>query len=139
MRVWWVKDRLTRQLARGAASTDSRELALRAGQITAKHTRGVVADSIVDLLTRAENPQPLFGSQVPLPRQKVGEVRHELTGLLERLRQPEPVRPQGMARVLLLLTDPELPLWGLGSAEELRDAIIDARDHLDLPTVEAKW
>jgi hypothetical protein len=44
-----------------------------------------------------------------------------------------------MARVLLLLTDPELPLWGLGSAEELRDAIIDARDHLDLPTVEAKW
>src|SRR5262245_6107184 len=139
MRVWWAKDRLTRELARGAASTDSRQLALRAGQITAKHTREVVAESIDELLVRAGSAKPLFGSQVPIQREKVGEVRRELMDLLERLRQPEPVRPQGMAELLLLLTDPEQPLWGLGSADELGDAIIEAQEHLDLPAMEVNW
>jgi hypothetical protein len=32
MRVWWAKDPLTRELARGAVSIGSRELALRAAR-----------------------------------------------------------------------------------------------------------
>jgi hypothetical protein len=136
MRVWWAKDRLTRQLARGAASVDSRELALRAGQITAKRTREVVSDSLDELLKQATNPKPLFASQVPVKREKVAEVGPQLTELRDRLREPRPVRPQGMAELLLLLTDPERPLWGLASADELEDAIIEAREHLDQPTLE---
>lgn len=131
MRVWWSKDRLTRALARGAASFDSRELALRAGQITAKRTREVAAGSIGDLLEQAARPKAVLTSEVPLDRMKIQAVSALLTELSDRLRSPQPVRPQGMALVLLLLTDPEQPLYGLADEAELSRTIIRASERLD--------
>jgi hypothetical protein len=131
MRVWWSKDGLTRRLAQGADSTESRELALRAGQLTAKQTRELVAHSLeelVELSCRARSP---FTAQVPINRANVGAARGELLGLARRLRREEPVTPQGMALAVLLLTDPELPLFGASSEDELYDAIIQASECLD--------
>jgi hypothetical protein len=137
MRVWWSKDRLTRALARGCSSVDSRELALRAGQITAKRTREVVADSIDDLLRETLRPRAVMTAAVPVNRRNVRAVRPLLQDLAERLREGGPVRPQGMALTLLLLTDPERPLFGLGTKEELGDAIIEASERLNAPPAEA--
>jgi hypothetical protein len=136
MKVWWSKDRLTRALANGAASIDSRELALRAGQITAKHTREIVASSIDDVLEQAARPKVVLSSQIPIDRAKVKAVSEALTQLADRLRSREPVRPQGMALVLSLLTDPERPLFGLAGVAELSRAIIRAGERLDGPSAE---
>jgi HPt (histidine-containing phosphotransfer) domain-containing protein len=131
MRVWWARDRLTCQLASGAASVDSRELAFRAGQLTARRTREVVAASIEDLLEQTSRPRPLLSSQVPLDLAKVRAAHDQLSRLAARLREPRPLRPQGMALVVLLMTDPERPLYGLGSADDLSGAIIHASERLE--------
>jgi len=131
MRVWWAKDRLTRDLASGAASVDSRALALRAGQLTARRTREVVAASIDDLLGKLYRPRPLLTSQVPIDVDKVRAVREPLSQLAALLRAARPLRPEGMALVVLLLTDVERPLFGIGSAEELTGAIIYASERLE--------
>lgn len=131
MKVWWAKDGLTRALAAGQASTDSRELALRAGQITAKSTRAALADSVQDILRQAVRLRPALTSQVPFDREKVRSVSEDLEELVARLRSDEPVRAQGVARVVLLLTDPEKPLYGNGTSVQLLHAIIDATERLD--------
>jgi hypothetical protein len=41
-----------------------------------------------------------------------------------------------MARVMLLLTDVERPLYGIGTKVQLLHAIIDATDRLDPPSAE---
>jgi hypothetical protein len=135
-RVWWSKDRLTRALADGSPSVASRELALRAGQLTAKRTREVVAASIEDLLEEVMRRRPVFSSAVPVNRRNVRAARALLVDLADRLRDGGPVRPQGMAQVVLLLTDPERPLFGLGTRDELADAIIQAGDRLNAPRPE---
>lgn len=131
MRVQWSKDRLTRELASGAPSIASRELALRAGQLTGKSTREVVAVSIEQLLAEAHRPVPALTARVPLDRAKLRAAREELVGLADRMRSGDPVQPRGMALAMLLLTDPERPLLGIGSAAELADAIIVARNWLE--------
>jgi hypothetical protein len=132
MKVWWDKDRLTRALAEGYASTDSPELALRAGQLTAKSTRTALAESVETLVRDATQcRRPALTSQVPLDLEKVRGVAEDLEELAARLRSDEPVRPQGVARVVLLLTDPEKPLYGLGTRVQLLHAIIDATERLD--------
>jgi hypothetical protein len=131
MRVWWAKDRLTRQLASGAASVDSRALALRAGQLTARRTREVVAASIDDLLEQTNRPRPLLSSQVPFDVAKVRAAHEQLGQLATQLREPRPLRPQGMALVVLLLTDAERPLFGIGSEDDLIGAIIQASERLE--------
>jgi hypothetical protein len=136
MRVWWSKDGLTRRLADGADSTESRELALRAGQLTAKQTRELVADSLDDLVGMSKRSRALFTSQAPFDRSKVRGARTELVALARRLRSPEPVRPQGMALALLLVTDPELPLFGSATKNSLARAIIGTSERLDAPPQE---
>jgi hypothetical protein len=131
LKVWWSKDGLTRALADGHASTESRELALRAGQLTAKSTRVALAESVEEVVRQARRRRPALTSQVPIDRRKVRGVVRDLQRLDARLRSDEPVRPQGVARVILLLTDPEKPLYGDGTRVQLLHAIIDATERLD--------
>jgi hypothetical protein len=128
VRVLARRDHLTRQIAEGAELVETRELALRARQLISPHNREALARSYDDLLARAQRKRPLVSSQVPIDRGKVNAVRDELTVLAERLRSPAPLRAQCVARALLLLTDPALPLHGVGDAEGLRGAIIDSED-----------
>jgi hypothetical protein len=96
-----------------------------------------VAASIEDLLAEAQRLRAVFSAQVPINRRDVRAVRPLLDDVKRRLRGGGPVRPQGMALIVLLLTDPERPLFGLGGKEELADAIIEARDRLDAPPPES--
>ena len=61
----------------------------------------------------SKRSRALFTAQVPFDRSKVRGTRTELLATSPaRLRSASPVRPQGMALALLLVTDPELPLFG---------------------------
>jgi hypothetical protein len=131
IRVQWSKDRLTRELAAGAPSTASRELALRAGQLTAKSTRELVASSIEQLLEDAYRPAPVLSARVPIDRRKLRAGREQLVALVDRLRSERPIQPCGMALALLLLTDPEKPLLGVASANQVAAAIIEATERLE--------
>jgi hypothetical protein len=131
LRVWCTSSRLTRELAAGASPVGSRELALRARQVTDRRTRALLAASMEDLVHQAQGSRAPFSSQVQLDRAKVGLVWVPLLELAERLRAHEPVAACGMAQVLLLLTDPELSLYGDGGALELAAAIVEARQMLD--------
>jgi hypothetical protein len=135
--VW--RGALTRQLAEGADSVESRALALRARQLCTRRTREAIAASIDGLLERAARARPLLSSQVPIDRAKLNAARPELIELAERLRAPQAVRPQGVALALLLLTDPALPLHGEAGPLELGSAIIDVNDRLDAAPVEDPW
>ena len=66
-----------------------------------------------------------------------------LDALVERLKAPAPVRAQGVARALLLITEGTGPLWGGGSRAELSAAAENALHELDhgpsLETVGVPW
>ena len=51
--------------------------------------------------------------------------------LVERLRAPAPLRPQGVAKARLLITDGSCPIWGVGNEAELSEAALAALDGLD--------
>src|SRR5436190_1735011 len=59
-------------------------------------------------------------------------------GFAQRLRSTRPVGPQGMALALLLLTDPERPLYGIATTGELSSAISEARERLARPAAEER-
>jgi hypothetical protein len=139
LRVVLSSGRLTRRLADGADAVESRELALRARQLTAPAFRAALASSLDNVLERAARPRPLVSSQVPLDRTKVRAAGEEIAGLSARLRSPEPVRAQGVAQALLLLTDPELPLHGDAGPDRLAHAIIELNERLDAPRQEDAW
>jgi hypothetical protein len=139
LRVSLFRNRLTRRLADGADSVESRELALRARQLTAPRMRRSIASSFEDVVARARRTGPLLTSQVPIDRKKVQAASRELEELAGRLRSPEPVRAQGVALALLLLTDPARPLHSGAGADELTAAIIDLNERFDTPEGEGVW
>ena len=131
MRVWLASGRLTQQLAAGTSPVASRELALRAGQITDRRSRELLGASISDLVEHAQRQTPIYSARVPVDRPKVVLARVPLLELAERLRSSEPVTPRGMALVLLLLSDPAQSLYGTGGAVDLARDVIEARQVLD--------
>ncbi len=48
--------------------------------------------------------------------------RAQFDALVERLKAPTPVRPQGVAQALLMITGGTGPLWGVGGEVELARA-----------------
>jgi hypothetical protein len=139
LKVWWSRRRLTRELAGGAAVVDSRQLALRAAQLTGRRTRETIACSIADLLDQAERGAPVLSSRVPVNRPRVRAVHDELLELVDRLRSGEGVRAQGVALALLLLTDPEGALHGDGTTEgALRQRLVEASRGLNLTGIDSR-
>jgi hypothetical protein len=63
---------------------------------------------------------------------KLGAFALLLAELTQRLRAPGLIRPQGMALVVLLLTDVEQPLFGVGTGDDLARAIVHAAWRLQL-------
>jgi hypothetical protein len=131
LRVWCTSSALTRALAEGACPVGSRELALRARQLTDRRTRALLAASIEDLVEQAHETRPIFGAQVRADLAKIVLAQVPLLELSERLRSRERVAARGMAQVHLLLTDPARPLYGCSGAVDLAAAIIEARQMLD--------
>lgn len=106
---------------------------LRAAQLAALRTRRRVADSLRRLVRHAELPAPArLGSAVPVCRRSVLRWREGLLGLAERLDDPAPVNPCGVARALVLLTDGGSPLYNPHEARRMGQAVWWVADGLQL-------
>jgi hypothetical protein len=129
-RVWLRRARLDESLARGADPAFSAELELRAQQLCSARYRGRLARSLVRVLGDARQPAPLMRPQVPVRRREIRECEDDLTALIRRLRDDEPVDPCGMALTQQLLTDGAGPLY-CEAAYSLRYSLRSARLALD--------
>jgi hypothetical protein len=124
LRVRVHRGRLDRELAQGFAAGLSTEHTARAKQLSEPPTRAQLARSLRRVVSDVEDPTPLaLSSKVPVRRHSVEPWREGLLGLAERLEQPRPVNPCGVARALILLTDGASPLYNSRSAESMSDLL----------------
>jgi len=123
--------RLDDELAAGAEPVASRELALRAGQLTSPRRRARFARSLRRAIAAAELPPhrrlPGRGASVPVNRAAVLEARPELEALADDLVEISHPNPRGVALALRLLRDGAGPLYRPWSSDELREAAKGAR------------
>ena len=106
---------------------------MRAGQLAEPLTRRHLARSLRHVVADAERPHAVvLSSRVPTVRDAVDHWREGLLGLAERLEQPGPTDPCGVARVLSLLTDGNGPLYNPAPDRSLGDALWWAADGLSL-------
>jgi hypothetical protein len=127
--------KLDKSLASGAdPNTDSlrRE---RARQLVGEKTRHEVAAHVERLLVEADSPpRGLFTPRVPIARAAIRDSRWNLETIVERLKAPAYISPQGVAMISLLLSDGAGPLYGNNPAhsQELHralDTVVDAIDN----------
>jgi hypothetical protein len=85
--------------------------ALRARRVRVARQQRRYAEGLENAVERAAGPRPVFSAAVPISRDAAGEARPVLLDLAERLRQPRPVRPEGVAQVRRLLTDGAGPMY----------------------------
>jgi hypothetical protein len=131
MRVHLHRGRLDRQLADGLAPEAFHDRALRATQLAGMRTRRQVARSLRRLVEHAERPAGgLLGSAVPVCRRSVLAWREGLLGLAERLEQPVPLDPRGVARALVLLTDGGGPFYDAHAQRSMSEAVWWIADEL---------
>ncbi len=118
-------------LAAGADPVATRELALRAGQLTDPRRRACFARSLRRAIAAAELPPaarlPSRGAGVPVNRAAVLEARPELEALADDLAEIALPNPRGVALSLQLLRDGAGPLYRPWSPEDLREAAQGAR------------
>jgi len=112
---------LDRRLADGASCVSDGDLTARAWQITRPVARKRLAAALDALLAEAAHsrPQRQRGAVVPICRQEVEVARDEIRRIAERLRDPRPVRPRGVALVRRLLSDGNGPLYVPSANDEL--------------------
>lgn len=89
-----------------------------------------LAGCIERAVERSGRPRNGLTAAVTVSPEAFGEARPQLLDLAARLRDPRPVRPEGLAMVRELLCDGASPLY-LGAPGELRDAAARALRLLD--------
>jgi hypothetical protein len=105
----------------------------RARDLVGEKTRGRIAASLERLLAEADSPPGPLSSRVPIARLAIRDSRYDLETIVERLKAPAYISPQGVAMVSLLLGDGSGPLYGSDPAhsQELRSAIAVTIDAID--------
>jgi hypothetical protein len=116
---------LDRQLAREMASWASPLHAARALQITSPRRRRLLADSLERLLDDVRRPArgPRLGAAVPPDRQQINAAASQIEALATRLRDGEPVRAEGVARLRALLCDGAGPVYTPSRSPDLPGAL----------------
>lgn len=123
LRVRIRRGRLDRELADGCVCSASEDRALRARQLADPVSCRQLASSL-RRVARAESPRTaLLDSTVPVVSRFVVPWREALLGLAERLEQPGPVNPCGVARVLDLVTDGTGPLYNPTPRRSIEEAV----------------
>ena len=129
LRVLVNRPGLDARLAEGEPPSGDAVLALRAAQLCAPGTRSRVASGLERALT--DDGRPRLSAAVPVNRRAVQSARPYLAQLIEALRSPAPVAPQGVARAQRLLTDAASPLYPPAQPADLRHAAGQALWELD--------
>jgi hypothetical protein len=124
---------LDRELCAGAAASLSAAHAARAGQLTKERTRRALARSLDRLIERADETRPR-SLIVPLPpcREQVRDATALILSTAARLRSPEPLEPQAIARLKTLLRDFGGPCYVRSRPDALTIALRDVSNELDV-------
>jgi hypothetical protein len=131
LRTRWRRDRLEGELASGADPAASPELTLRAAQLQSQAVRSRLANAIVEMLGRADEPN--LGRFTVAGQQQNAEIREyadNLRALVDRLRDDRPIDIQGAAMTARLVNDRSSPLYRDGG-QSLGSAVLSARLALD--------
>jgi hypothetical protein len=123
---------LTRALAEGADSTVNGELELRARQLTSQRNRRMLATSLRRTIADARKPTITRAAVSIIDRRAALDAEAAITDMIQRLLAPQPVRAQGMALLLLIITNADgSPLYNPSEPGTLRRMIRDATAALD--------
>lgn len=117
--------RLDRQLAEGVSPGTSSQLSLRASVLTAPAKRRELAD-IIRRIARHEVEPAAFGVRLAASREQTSRARPALERLAQRLVDPAPVDPRGVALTQELLSDGSGPLLWDRSQEDLGTRLAEA-------------
>ena len=122
--------RLDSELATGTPAETNAALALRARRLTNLPSRRRLAGAIRELVGEADGHggAPRMRA-VPL-LDRISASRDELQMLADRLAEPAPVCPQGVAEVVLLVTDGTGPLYNPYSESSVCDRAENAMANL---------
>jgi len=118
-------------LAQGVSPESSPALELRAETLIGP-AAWQLGDQLRQILLKAEARRRFPIHAVPISGRLVREVEPELSQLALRLLDERPVAVRGVARVRKLLCDGRGPLYGAGDADELRRAVNEAIDALEI-------
>jgi len=116
-RTRFHRGRLDRELVSGADPNLDPPRRERARQLVGEEWRGTTATSLEHLLAEADSPPRPFTPRVPIARAAIRDSRWTLDTIIERLRAPAYVSPQGVAMITVLLADGAGPLYGGGPAD----------------------
>lgn len=123
--------KLDRALAGGTDPDSSRMLSLRATVLISAARRRSLAGRLRRILDDAVEGRRYADPRVPLARTEILRAQDRIEELIELLEQSDPVDPQGIARLEVLLTDGGSPLYGpewtvAGELDGALDAVMDA-------------
>ena len=120
---------LDRQLAEGAYPASSAEVELRARQLGSTAERARIANALVEALGDARRGEPVTIRPRP-QRAVVRDAADYILALVLRLRDGQPVAPQGAARAARLADDRRGPMYR-HDAGDLREAVRSALSAMD--------
>jgi hypothetical protein len=129
-RVWLTRQTLDHRLAHGESSLASPELARRAKQLASIRCRHSLAAGLRRVVEDAERPARTMSAAVPIQRRAILRSRLEIERLAAELDGPEPVSLAGIARVQLLLTHGNSPLYAPLPEGALDEALAHAHASL---------
>jgi hypothetical protein len=124
------RGRLDERLADGADPVSERELELRAQQICSPASRERIARALERTMRDAHTSPPLIRPQVRIHVAAIRASAADIAAVIRRLRDGDPVDPQGVALAQRLLTDGASPLY-VDGGQSLRHAVRSVRLALD--------
>jgi hypothetical protein len=137
----WRAASLDRALAGGTSPLDGSALEVRAQRITSRRGRTRVGDGLVRASRDARAVTAGVSAAVPPDQREVLAAGTVLAAIDRRLRAPDPVSAEGMAQLLVLLTDGDSPLYdpsepgALGSRLRAAAAALEPVDRSARPPV----
>jgi hypothetical protein len=111
LRATWHAKMLDDELAYGVEPWTSPLLALRARKLTSAHSRKRIANALMQAVRSARRPTPGLTAAMHPDSEEVLAAADMLDALNRRLRDPRPVRAQGLVMLRELLTDATSPLY----------------------------
>jgi hypothetical protein len=124
LRLRLHRRRLDRQLVAGSDPGTTPELRHRAKQLCEIATRRHLAAVLDRIRREADGDRRLFESASPLAREAIRGCAPEIGAIVERLDGEDAPPPVGIARVALLVHDPQSPLLRPETSEpQLRGAL----------------
>jgi hypothetical protein len=123
IRTRWRRNRLDEELALGADPAASPELGLRAAQLRSSAGRSRLANALVEALGDARGPNlGAFTIKTRRQHEAIRECADDLTALVVRLRDDQPIAVRGAAITARLLNNGASPLHR-DNGQDLQHAI----------------